>query len=216
MPERNAPAIMQKNANLTWKKQPLYDTFITAAAGAGVPVVTFFQVPIGGIGSGFAVAKTNNETNMNSAGKLGKPNQFLLEGFQINVVMPPVGAVNLCDADFQAVYNSGLFRFIRGTNKVELEIPLDRIPTGPGPDGFATTATAGVPLGVAFAFDAINSERTDGTLPRLLSQPIYRDDVVNGKFVAGLAVITVVLVAVVVGASMLGLRRFTGNLPATS
>ena len=28
-----------------------------------------------------------------------------------------------------------------------------------------------------------------GTLPRLLSQPIYRDDVINGKFAAGLAVI---------------------------
>lgn len=52
-------------------------------------------------------------------------------------------------------------------------------------------------LGVAFAFDAINSERTDGTLPRLLSQPIYRDDVVNGKFAAGLAAITLVLLAVV-------------------
>ena len=52
-------------------------------------------------------------------------------------------------------------------------------------------------LGVAFAFDAINSERTDGTLPRLLSQPIYRDDVVNGKFAAGLAAITIVLLAVV-------------------
>lgn len=52
-------------------------------------------------------------------------------------------------------------------------------------------------LGVAFAFDAINSERTDGTLPRLLSQPIYRDDVVNGKFAAGLAAITMVLLAVV-------------------
>ena len=52
-------------------------------------------------------------------------------------------------------------------------------------------------LGVAFAFDAVNSERTDGTLPRLLSQPIYRDDVVNGKFAAGLAAITLVLVAVV-------------------
>jgi len=148
MPERNAPAIMQKNADLTWKRQPLYDTFITAAGGAGVAVVPFFQVPINTIGSGFAVAKTINETNMSSVGQVGKPNQFLLEGFQINVVMPPVGAVNLCDADFQAVYNSGLFRFIRGTNKVELEIPLDRIPTGPGPDGFATTATAGVPLGV--------------------------------------------------------------------
>ena len=52
-------------------------------------------------------------------------------------------------------------------------------------------------LGIGFAFDSINGERSDGTLPRLLSQPIYRDDVVNGKFVAGLAVITVVLVAVV-------------------
>jgi len=52
-------------------------------------------------------------------------------------------------------------------------------------------------LGVAFAFDAINSERTDGTLPRLLSQPIYRDDVVNGKFAAGLATITLVMLAVV-------------------
>ncbi|MEP6638983.1 MAG: ABC transporter permease [Chloroflexota bacterium] len=52
-------------------------------------------------------------------------------------------------------------------------------------------------LGLAFAFDAINGERSEGTLPRLLAQPIYRDDVINGKFVAGLAVIGIVLVAVV-------------------
>ena len=52
-------------------------------------------------------------------------------------------------------------------------------------------------LGLAFAFDAVNGERADGTLPRLLAQPIYRDDVINGKFVAGLAVIAVVLVAVI-------------------
>ena len=51
-------------------------------------------------------------------------------------------------------------------------------------------------LGLAFAFDAINGERSEGTLPRLLAQPIYRDDVINGKFAAGLAVIGVVLVAV--------------------
>jgi ABC-2 type transport system permease protein len=52
-------------------------------------------------------------------------------------------------------------------------------------------------LGLAFAFDAINGERSEGTLPRLLAQPIYRDDVINGKFVAGLAVIGVVLLAVI-------------------
>ena len=68
-------------------------------------------------------------------------------------------------------------------------------------------------LGVAFAFDAVNSERADGTLPRLLSQPIYRDDVVNGKFAAGLAIITIVLVAVVGVISGFGIVRL-GIVPS--
>ena len=45
-----------------------------------------------------------------------------------------------------------------------------------------------VPLvGIAFGFDGINSERAQGTLSRLLAQPIHRDDVINGKFAAGIA-----------------------------
>ena len=51
-------------------------------------------------------------------------------------------------------------------------------------------------LGIAFGFDAINGERSEATLPRLLAQPIYRDDVVNGKFVAGLASIGLILAVV--------------------
>jgi ABC-2 type transport system permease protein len=62
-------------------------------------------------------------------------------------------------------------------------------------------------LGIAFAFDAVNGERSDGTLPRLLSQPIHRDDVINGKFVAGLAVITLVLVSIVLLISGVGIFR---------
>lgn len=58
----------------------------------------------------------------------------------------------------------------------------------------ALVAFLGPLLGIAFGFDAVNQERADGTLPRLISQPIYRDDVVNGKFVAGLATIGVTLV----------------------
>lgn len=68
-------------------------------------------------------------------------------------------------------------------------------------------------LGVAFAFDAINSERTEGTLPRLLSQPIYRDDVVNGKFAAGLVAISLVLFAVVGVISGFGIVRL-GIIPS--
>ena len=83
----------------------------------------------------------------------------------------------------------------------------------PIPSVFAFIGIVAPLLGVAFAFDAINSERTDGTLPRLLSQPIYRDDVVNGKFVAGLAVITLALLAVVGVISGFGIVRL-GIVPS--
>jgi ABC-2 type transport system permease protein len=68
-------------------------------------------------------------------------------------------------------------------------------------------------LGVAFAFDAVNGERSAGTLPRLLSQPIHRDDVINGKFAAGLAAISLVLIAVVAVISGIGMIRL-GIVPA--
>jgi len=50
-------------------------------------------------------------------------------------------------------------------------------------------------LGIAFGFDAINGERAERTLPRLVAQPIHRDAVIIGKFAAGLAVIGVVLLS---------------------
>ena len=70
-------------------------------------------------------------------------------------------------------------------------------------------------LGLAFAFDAVNGERSEGTLPRLLSQPIYRDDVINGKFAAGLGVIGLVLVSVVLFIAGFGMLRL-GIVPAGS
>lgn len=69
------------------------------------------------------------------------------------------------------------------------------------------------PLGIAFGFDAVNGERADRTLPRLLAQPIYRDDVVNGKFVAGLLAVATVLVAVVAFVAGIGLIRI--GIPPT-
>jgi ABC-2 type transport system permease protein len=62
-------------------------------------------------------------------------------------------------------------------------------------------------IGIAFGFDAINGERAQGTLPRLLAQPIHRDDVVNGKFAAGLAVIGVVLVSITALIAAIGIVR---------
>ncbi|MHB8958062.1 MAG: ABC transporter permease [Candidatus Limnocylindrales bacterium] len=65
-----------------------------------------------------------------------------------------------------------------------------------------------VPLvGVAFGFDGINSERSSGTLSRLLAQPIHRDDVVNGKFVAGIAVIALLLAMLILVVTGIGILR---------
>jgi len=61
-------------------------------------------------------------------------------------------------------------------------------------------------VGVTLGFDAINSERGSGTLSRILSQPIYRDAVINGKFLAGVATMTVMLTSIVLLMAGLGLR----------
>ena len=81
------------------------------------------------------------------------------------------------------------------------------------PSTWEFVAIVGPLLGLAFAFDAVNGERSSGTLPRLLSQPIYRDDVINGKFAAGLSVIGVVLTSIVVVIAAFGIVRL-GIVPS--
>jgi len=62
-------------------------------------------------------------------------------------------------------------------------------------------------IGLLLGFDAINSERSGGTLDRLLAQPIHRDDVINGKFLAGVAVIAIIIISMVVLVCGVGLFR---------
>ena len=64
-------------------------------------------------------------------------------------------------------------------------------------------------IGIALGFDAINSERTDGTLSRVLAQPVFRDSVINGKFLAGVVTLsimvgTMLLLIAGYGLSMIG------------
>ncbi len=60
-------------------------------------------------------------------------------------------------------------------------------------------------VGLVLGFDTINRERNEGTLSKLLSQPIYRDVVINGKFLAGVAMISVMMVSIVMVITGLGL-----------
>lgn len=60
-------------------------------------------------------------------------------------------------------------------------------------------------VGLIMGFDTINRERNQGTLSKLLSQPIYRDVVINGKFLAGVVMISVMMVSIVLVITGLGL-----------
>jgi ABC-2 type transport system permease protein len=46
-------------------------------------------------------------------------------------------------------------------------------------------------LGLTLGITAVNSERSSGTLSRLMSQPIYRDAIINAKVLAGLFIIII-------------------------
>jgi len=60
-------------------------------------------------------------------------------------------------------------------------------------------------VGIVLGLDAINSEKSSGTMSRLLSQPIYRDAVINGKFLAGVVTIAIMLTTTVLLVSAIGL-----------
>jgi ABC-2 type transport system permease protein len=60
-------------------------------------------------------------------------------------------------------------------------------------------------VGLVLGFDTINRERSEGTLSKLVSQPIYRDVVINGKFLAGVVLITVMMVSILLVITGLGL-----------
>jgi ABC-2 type transport system permease protein len=61
-------------------------------------------------------------------------------------------------------------------------------------------------IGIVLGFDAINRERSSGTLSRIMSQPVYRDSVINGKFLAGIIVLSLMMITAVLVIGGYGLR----------
>lgn len=50
-------------------------------------------------------------------------------------------------------------------------------------------------LGIALGFDAVNSEQNNGTLVRVMAQPIYRDNLLLSKFLGALLVVGVIFLS---------------------
>jgi ABC-2 type transport system permease protein len=99
-----------------------------------------------------------------------------------------------------AVYAAGTAIREAVSSTTSIDFPFLRLFTVSGQSlpSFVTFVSFLAPLlGIALGFDALNSERSQGTLSRLMSQPIHRDAVLHGKFLAGLGVVTLALTALV-------------------
>lgn len=83
-----------------------------------------------------------------------------------------------------------------------------------GLPSFVTFVTfLGPLLGIALGFDAINSERSRGTLSRIVSQPVPRDYLITAKFVASSIVIAILFFAL--GFLVMGFGIFLFGIPPT-
>lgn len=167
-------------------------------------------------GSGIELTTTRSAAPRGSAGWRIVARKELadhLSSARFYVLLIVLGAAAIVPLYFASDAIRSVASQISDTRDAFLALFIFAPQNSPLPPVFGFVGIVAPLLGVAFAFDAINSERADGTLPRLLSQPIYRDDVVNGKFAAGLAVISIVLVAVVGVISGFGIVRL-GIVPS--
>lgn len=80
------------------------------------------------------------------------------------------------------------------------------------PSFMSFIALLGPFVGLTLGFDAINSERSAGTLNRLVSQPIYRDSIIIGKFLAGVSVIGIMVFSMGIFIGAVGIL-VTGLMP---
>ncbi len=104
---------------------------------------------------------------------------------EILVLVAAVGAVFAAAQQMKATVSENPFVFLDLFTSAKQPMP-----------SFVTFLGFFVPLvGVSLGFDAINGEYSRRTLSRVLSQPIYRDALLMGKFLSAMATIAVILLA---------------------
>jgi len=128
------------------------------------------------------------------ADHLSSARMMVLMLFVIAFGALPVG---LSLQELRNVTESDPFLFLRIFTSAPQRIPFS----------FTASLSLVIPLlAIGLGFDAVNSEFNRRTLSRVLSQPIYRDALLLGKFLGGLATLAVALVAlwlIVLGAGLL-------------
>ena len=119
------------------------------------------------------------------------------------VLLTGIGAVYTAIQDLKTTTSQDPFLFLRLFTDAH-----DPLPSFMAVLGFLIPLVA-----IGLGFDAVNGEFNRRTMSRILSQPIYRDALLLGKFFAGLATLAVALVTLWL--LIIGLGLLTLGVPPT-
>ncbi len=116
---------------------------------------------------------------------------------ELLIVLTAIGTVYVAIQNLRTTVGEDPFLFLR-----LFTTDRDPLPAFVGFLGFLVPLIA-----IALGFDAVNGEMNRRTLSRVLAQPIYRDALLFGKFLAGLFTLALVLAAIWLLIYGLGLLR---------
>ena len=136
------------------------------------------------------------------ADHLSSPRMFVLE---VLILLTALGTVLAAISTLREVVAEDPFLFLRIFTVTR---------SGGAEYSFVFFISFLIPLvAIALGFDAVNGEHNRRTLSRILSQPIYRDALLAGKFLAGLLTLTITLLALWLLVTGLGIFRL-GVVPS--
>lgn len=150
----------------------LYD-FQTYANAGTTTQYTFFQVPVG------QSSKTKADTNMEAAGSLPSPKNFLVQSIEVfffpgvNPSVYGAGAVSAGINDTYIISKAGYLEFFIGSKTYLTEAPIGRFPPKNGLAGFAAasdTTTAGASQQYRTAYSTMAGKPYE-LFPWILLQP---------------------------------------------
>ena len=116
------------------------------------------------------------------------------------IIMSALAGAYLAGEGIRVWLGQGLGLFLEG----RLFLLLFSAP-GAGLPVYLLIGYLGPLLALLLGFDAVNRERKQGTLAKILSQPVFRDELLAGKYLAGLITLAVISAALFLLITGLGL-----------
>jgi len=117
------------------------------------------------------------------ADHLSSTRLFILE---VLIILAALGTVYVATQQIQKTVSQAPYLYLRLFTTAQSPLPA-----------FVELLAFFIPLvSIALAFDAINGEFSRRTMSRILAQPIYRDALLMGKFLAGLCTLALVCTAI--------------------